>query len=292
MTGHHLLAMFALGNLSVGNRVLAIHFHHAGVKPIWQWRVIYYFACKKFQAITFPSDFIRKEAEVIYPPVKFLSHTIRNPLSIPPVTTDNDRRKSRKYFGIPDDAMVVGNAGWLIPRKRFDIFLHVAQKVIASVPKVIFIIAGDGEDKSRLHDLAANLGIIDNIMWLGWQRDVTPFFQSLDIMLFNSDFDAMGMSPLEAMSFGVPLVASVVHGGLKEIIDNDKYGFLLDTHNVVKLSNYVIYLLQNPTIAREIALTGRQRVADVSNSHEHAKNIECLLLGRNQSTSNLTRNDA
>lgn len=67
MTGHNLFAMLALGNLCRGRRVLAVHFHHEGVKPRWQWRLIYRIACRRFQAITFPSDFVHHEAEEIYP---------------------------------------------------------------------------------------------------------------------------------------------------------------------------------------------------------------------------------
>lgn len=292
MTGHHLLSMIAMGDLCAGRRVLAIHFHHSGVKPNWQWRLIYKLACKRFRAITFPSDYVRKEAETLYPPVKRMSHTVRNPLSIPPLPVAGDRSKARIFFGIPEDAIVVGNAGWLIPRKRFDVFLQVAQRVAEEVPNALFLIAGDGEEKSRLDSLAEQLNIAGRVKWLGWQKDLTPFFQCLDVMLFNSDWDAMGLSPLEAMSYGVPLVASVQQGGLKEIVSNDEYGYLISTHDIDALAAKVIYLLQNPDKARSVALAGRQRVEDVSNPEDHVKKIESLLLGMDTSPNDLSGNVA
>jgi len=134
------------------------------------------------------------------------------------------------------------------------------------------------------------LKIADRVKWLGWQKDLTPFFQCLDVMLFNSDWDAMGLAPLEAMSHCVPLVASVQQGGLKEIISNEEYGFLIPTHDVIALADKIIYFLQNPHKARSVASAGRQRVEVVSNPEELSKRIESLLLGTDISKSDLSGN--
>lgn len=277
MTGHHLLAMLALGNLCRGKRLLAIHFHHAGVKPLWQWRLIYRVACRRFQAITFPSDFVRDEAEALYPPLKSLSHLVRNPLSIPQLPTNEDRKKARTSLALPHDVPIIGNAGWLIPRKRFDVFLHVAEKVLQVVPDALFLIAGDGEERSRLEALAVQLKISEHVKWLGWQQNLGSFFQSLDVLLFNSDWDAMGLAPLEAMSYGVPLVASVQQGGLQEIITSDEYGYLISSHDVDALASKIIFYLQNPQEARRIALSGRERVKAVSSTAKLTEQVESLL---------------
>lgn len=287
MTGHHLLSMIGMGDLCAGRRVLAVHFHHSGVKPVWQWRLIYRLACKRFRAITFPSDFIRKEAETLYPPVKSLSHTVRNPLVIPSLPDPEDRRKARRILGLPENALVIGNAGWLIPRKRFDVFLQVAHKVSEDVPNALFLIAGDGEERLRLEALAKQLKINDRVKWLGWKKDLTLFFQCLDVMLFNSDWDAMGLSPLEAMSYGVPLVASVQQGGLKEIINKEEYGFLIPTHDIDALAGKTIYFLKNPHEARRVALAGRHRVEAVSNTEKHVNKMVSLIQGTDFSKNDL-----
>lgn len=279
MTGHHLLSMIALGNLCAGRRVLAVHLHHEGVKPAWQWRLIYWIACRRFPAITFPSEFIRKEAERIYPQVRLRAHTVRNPLCAPELPSAAGRQLARRELGLPEGASIIGNAGWLIGRKRFDVFLRVAQKVAESVPNSLFVIAGDGEEKARLQSLARELNIAGRVIWLGWQKELTSFYRSLDVMLFNSDWDAMGLSPLEAMSYAVPLVASVQHGGLGEIVDKDEYGYLIDDHDVAALSGKVLELLQNPETARRVGLAGRRRVLEVSNAEEHVAIIRSLLAG-------------
>lgn len=278
MTGHSFLGMLALGGLCRGKRLLAIHFHHTGVKPVWQWRLIYRVACRCFQAITFPSDFIRAEAEELYPLVKNLAHTVRNPLVVPTLPTDEERSLARVALGIKADIPVIGNAGWLIPRKRFDVFLRVAHRVLQEEPTAIFLIAGDGEERTQLEAFARELDIFEKIVWLGWQQDLKLFYQSLDVMLFNSDFDAMGLSPLEAVSYGVPLVASVQQGGLKEIVDNDNGGFLLDSHDIAVLSEKTVYYVRNQDAARKAALECRDRIAQMSDTVRIAQEIESLLM--------------
>ena len=64
MTGSNLLASLVLGRLARGNRLLAMHFHHS-VRPEWQWRIFYRLARQRFSAISYPSDFVRGEAESI-----------------------------------------------------------------------------------------------------------------------------------------------------------------------------------------------------------------------------------
>jgi len=265
MTGHHLLAMPALGDFATGRRILAIHFHHTGVKPEWQWRLIYRLARSRFQAITFPADFIRQEAECIYPPVAALAHTIRNPLHVPPLPTAEQKQIARRALGLPMIGPIIGNAGWLIPRKRFDVFLRTAAVVADKCPDAHFVIAGDGAERSKLEALAASLNLTGRVTWAGWVQNMETFYHSLDVLLFNSDWDAMPTTPLEGMSQGVPVVASVVKGGLKEILSSPELGVLLDQHEPDALAAAVVYLLQNPAVAAQISQAGRERIRLTSN---------------------------
>lgn len=278
MTGHHLLSMLALRDLCRGRRLLAIHFHHTGVKPSWQWRIIYHVACSRFQAVTYPSDFVRTEAEFLYPKVKLISHTLRNPLSIQPLPSDEEKRQARKMIGVPAGAFVVGNAGWLIPRKRFDVFLKVCNQVAKEAPESLFLIAGDGEERQSLEKMAYNLGLSGQVKWLGWCQELKFFYQSLDVMLFNSDWDAMGLTPLEALTYGIPLVASVLNGGLNEIVNRENYGFLIPRHDIEALAAKILFFWLNPNEARRMALTGRDRVAALSSPQELSAEVERLLL--------------
>lgn len=168
---------------------------------------------------------------------------------------------ARAHFNLPGDAKVVGNAGWLIPRKRWDIFLQVAARVVAENPKVFFLIAGDGPERANLEELADSLGISDRIRWLGWQKDLSQFYPALDVLLFNADWDAMPRTPLEAMAFAVPVVCSVLHGGTREMISDDSVGICLPEHDIEKLARHVLILLADEVAARRIGMAARERIA-------------------------------
>ena len=215
MTGHNFAASLALGNICRGRRIMAMHFHHEGVMPPWRWRLLYSAAKAQFQTISFPSDYVRREAEALYPPIRSISETIRNPLQLPQAPVSGTRQTFREWLGIPADAPLIGNAGWLIQRKRFDVFLEAAQKILVRHSRAHFVIAGDGELRETLMCLASSLGIAARVHWTGWLSDLAPFYASIDVLLFSSDWDALGMTPIEAMSYGVPVVASVKRGGTR-----------------------------------------------------------------------------
>jgi len=279
MTGHNLLATEALGSFKAGRRVLSIHFHHFGVKPRWMWSLIYRRALTRFDAIAFPSDFIRAEAEAIFPAIRPIAHTIGCPVELFEPATLAEKQRARRSLGLPENTQIVGNAGWLIRRKRFDIFLRVARNVLSSNPDVLFAIAGDGPEHDNLRALAERLGISDHIIWLGWQQDLTAFYQSLDLVLFNSDWDAMGRTPLEALSHGIPVVTSVLHGGLTEIIDHENYGPVFKTHDIEGLTDAACSLLQHPQLAAHLVGVGRRRLQEVASVSGHADYVIGLLSG-------------
>ena len=274
MTGSNLLAMLALGRLAAGRRLLAMHFHH-GVRPAWQWRLFYRIACRRFDAISYPSDFVRTEAEDIAPFASPLCHTVRNPLAAPAPPDRTQKQRARAALGLPADLPLVGNAGWLIPRKRFDVFLDVAAGVAKAMPSAKFVIAGAGPEEDRLRAQAENLGIADRVIWLGWVEDMQNFHLSLDTLLFNSDWDAWGNTAVEAMSFGVPVVASVLNGGLKEIIDQPAYGTLLDAHDIPRLTDAVLTQLQGR--GGHTGANGRKRSIDMSDPMHIVDQVETLL---------------
>lgn len=277
MVGHNVAAMLALGDLCKRRRLLSIHHYHAGTRGRWQWKLIYRLALGRFPAVVFPCDFIRREAEEIYPAIAAITHTVRNSIIIPNLPTAEQRMEARARLGFPPSARIIGSAGWLIASKRLDVFLRVARAIAATVPAALFVIAGDGPLRSSLVDLSRDLGIADRVRWLGWQSNLQPFYSALDVLHFNSDWEAMGMTALEAISHGVPVVASVVHGGLREAVEPEKHIFLTPGHDVEWLAEKILFALNHPEAARQMAQAGRQHLAQTMSVDQHVTAIEGLL---------------
>lgn len=277
MSGHNLAAFAALAGLDCKRRLLSIHFHHTGVKSRWQWRLIYAAAMRIFPRIAFCADFIRMEAEEICPMLRDVSLTMRYPFPLPARPAQQDRQAARRALGLPESAAIIGNAGWLIPRKRWDVFLRVAAQISQLRNDVVFLICGDGPLKSELIGQCAALGLSEKVRWLGWQQDLTQFYLSLDVALFNSDWDARGRTPLEAGAYEVPVVASVLHGGLREVIASDEVGFLADRHDEEWLAEKVLLLLENDEVRRRTGAACRKVLADRYNPGRYAGEVLQLL---------------
>jgi glycosyltransferase involved in cell wall biosynthesis len=277
MTGHNLMATLALPAKGQRRRVLAMHFHHRGVMKDWQWRLLYWAALARFDSITYPSDFVRAEALALLPALASVARTVRNPLDLPPPPTRQARRKARQALGLPQGAWVIGNAGHLIQRKRFDVLLDVAARLIRQAPDCHVLIAGDGELRPRLEEQAHHLGIAERVTWTGWLRDMTDFYRALDLLLFNTDWDAYPTTPIEAMAHGLPVVASSLYGGLGEVIQRIEHGVLLDTHNTHALAQEALHCRHQA--GRGPGRLARERVAELGAEAQTVGVVEQLLLG-------------
>ncbi len=273
MTGHNVAAFAALAGHKCKRRVLSVHFHHTGVMPRLQWRVVYAAAMQVFPHIAFCSDFIREEAEDIYPPLRKISVTRPDCFRLPPVPSERDKAAARASMRIPEGVAVIGNAGWLIQRKRWDIFLRTAARIASERPDTVFVACGDGPMRQELAELSRALGLGERVKWLGWQTDLTNFYLSLDVLLFNSDWDALGLTPLEAATFGVPMVASVLHGGLREVISSERLGFLCSQHDEEWLVEKTMLLLENHALRREMAAACRMAVAERHDPERNAREL-------------------
>jgi glycosyltransferase involved in cell wall biosynthesis len=278
MTGPHLAAMASMKIAGVKGAFLAVHFHHTGVKSPAAWRLIYRLALDRFRWVTFPSDFVRNEAMAIYPAIRQRSLTIRYPQD-PPVPVDHARRvKARARLGLSEGDFVVGNAGWLIRRKRFDVFLRVASKVASMDPRAKFLIAGGGEEEGELKRLADELEISENIMWLGWLDNLNDFYDSLDVLLFNADWDALPVTPQEAVARGVPLVSSVLNSGLREVFDPSLSDRILAVHDESNLAGQILEIARNPMEAKRQAAVSRDHFMKICDPELIAEQHRMLLV--------------
>lgn len=271
LTGHNFLASTALSGVGPSKRLFAMHYHHHGVMPIYRWRMIYRVAMMQFQTITFPSDYVRLEAEALYPKIKKVALTVRNPIDALPPVQKKVGFRLRKSLGIPQHAPLIGNAGWLIPRKRFDIFLQTATRILNVRPDAHFIISGDGEARKDLEELRDKLGLIDRVHFTGWLNDLSEFYSAIDVLLFNSDWDAFPTTPIEAMAQAIPVVASLQNGGLSEILD-EKTGWMLDHHNSDKLAAMVVDALGPMGLVKSLAAC--KAVSEISSPTKIAETIE------------------
>lgn len=252
---------------------LSIHYHHSE-RPLWFWRLFYGVALHNVRRIHFVSRYICEEVQNLFPN-KEQTVCFPNVFPVPPDMLPKE--KARAQLNIPGNAFVVGNASWLIPRKAFDVFLETARLVRKQIPEAVFVIAGDGPERRKLETLADKLGISDSVLFLGWLKELLPFYSSVDVILFNSHFDCFPTTPLEAMAQNIPVVCSLVSGGLKEALRHGQDGFLIDHHDKEALAAEIIRLYRDEEYRKKVASSGRQRVLDIGSPEKHLKYLNEFL---------------
>src|SRR5690606_30878970 len=115
-------------------------------------------------AVVYPTEFTRAEAIAIAPWLEPRATVIRNgvePCRLEEAQLTARRQQARRRLGLPEKALVVGNGGWFVPRKRFDVFLEVAARVHARRPDSIFLLCGGGPEEAGLRQQARALGLGD-----------------------------------------------------------------------------------------------------------------------------------
>lgn len=265
-------------------KLLSHHYHHfEGRGSAVKWRGFYTLLCRQLDGITYPTAFTRDEALQLCPWLKSRAVVVRNGYTCAyegPEAKRSEARAARERTKLPVDAFIVGNAGWLIRRKRFDVFLKVAARVRERVPTAHFVVAGGGEEEPQLRAQAEELGIADDVTFTGWIKDLRDHYRAWDVNLFHSDFDAIGSTPLEAACEGCALVASVRYGGLPEFIAHEVNGFLITTHDTEALAQAVIRLYAEPQRANRWRAEAARRLHGEFSQETVARFYADLFAGR------------
>lgn len=142
----------------------------------------------------------------------------------------------------------------LIPPKG----VAVAIKSLIDLPEYIVLwVIGDGEERGSLQNLCKQFSLEGRVRFMGLQRDVAPYMQAADCLVCPSIWaEAAGLVIIEALSSGLPVIASNV-GGIPEFVEDGKSGFLFPAGDVEQLTEMLRRLNGNPEATRGMALEAR-----------------------------------
>lgn len=192
------------------------------------------------------------------PPEKIV--VIPNAVDIRKFHKTNGSEQIRAQLGLSTSSIVVGTVARLVPPKRLDYFLEAARIVCEVMPRVHFLIVGDGPLRSELEDRARQLGLLSNsVQFLGSRQDVAELLAALDIFVLSSEREGLPVSMLEAMAASKPIIVTSV-GGIPEVIQNGYNGILVSPHNPSALANAIMDLIENNATREAIAQQGYQTV--------------------------------
>ena len=136
--------------------------------------------------------------------------TVYNGIDEQEVSSGLTVSEAKRRLGIPPEYGVVGMVGRLDPVKRLDIFLAAAREIVRSEANTKFIIAGEGREERALRQLAHELQLDGQVLFLGHRDDVFDVLRAMDVLVFCSDHEGLPMALLETLYLGVPIVARPV----------------------------------------------------------------------------------
>lgn len=169
----------------------------------------------------------------------------------------SEKQNLKKELGIPENSLIVGTAGRLVPVKGPEFLIKAAKYVISKYPDAFFIFTGDGYLKQYLEKKASNLGLRENIIFMGWRDDAAKILSLYDVFVLPSLNEGMGRVLVEAMALGKPIVASNI-GGIPDLVIHGKNGFLVPPKNPKELAKYIQVLLEDKDKREKMGLAGKE----------------------------------
>ncbi len=169
----------------------------------------------------------------------------------------------RKKYDLPNNAVLIGNIGRLSPEKGQKDFLQAAELICRQdkYGNVYFFLIGDGADMQELQRHVGMMGLSSRIFFTGHLQDVRPVYQDLDILALTSYTEGFPNVILESLCMETAVAATKV-GGVSDIIKDRRTGCLIASHDPEAIAEQLIYLLDNPQVARQLALQGKQMVLE------------------------------
>jgi glycosyltransferase involved in cell wall biosynthesis len=182
---------------------------------------------------------------------------------------------------IRGDEKIVLFMGRITMQKGPEFFVAAAKQVLQQMDNVRFVIAGSGDMAGRVVEMAAREGIGRKVLFTGFLRgrEVERVFRSADLFVMPSVSEPFGLVPLEAMSYGVPVIISK-QSGVAEILHNV---LKVDFWDVREMANKIVAVLRQPTLHSWLRDRGAEELACIrwENSARDCRRVyERVLSGR------------
>lgn len=194
-------------------------------------------------------------------------------------TPDNTPDRVRGKLGIAPGQRVVAMVGRLHAVKGHVFLLQAARQIVAQHDEVVFLLVGEGPERQVIEKTIRELGLDGKVIMTGFYPNISELYPLMDMLCLPSLMEGMGLVLLEAMHFGVPVVATQV-GGIPEVIIDGESGLLVDPGNSQALAVAITWLLDSPDLQRKLITNGRQRAQEftVESMVRHTERVYASLV--------------
>ncbi|MCR6110684.1 N-acetyl-alpha-D-glucosaminyl L-malate synthase BshA [Bacillus sp. A301a_S52] len=163
----------------------------------------------------------------------------------------------RKSFEIDSDVHIISHISNFRKVKRVQDVVRVFEKVQQKTKAVLMLI-GEGPELPVIKDLVKKLELSHRVFFLGNQKRVAEIVSMSDVKLLLSEKESFGLVILEAMACGVPVIGTNI-GGIPEVIEDGKSGFICEVGDIESIAARTLYLLKNPMMRKQMAQEALKR---------------------------------
>jgi glycosyltransferase involved in cell wall biosynthesis len=182
------------------------------------------------------------------------------------IDTDQFRRlksvaAAKEAMDWPATRFLVGAVGRLSSEKAFDVLIRAIHELVQSGVDLGLLIAGDGGERAPLQALIDKLGLSERVRLVGFQGDLRPLYEAMDLFVLSSLREGLPNVLLEAMALEVPVVATRI-AGIPRLIADGENGLLLPAGDQAALARAIRHALESSELRLRWAAAGRKTIED------------------------------
>jgi glycosyltransferase involved in cell wall biosynthesis len=190
-----------------------------------------------------------------------------------PVEADAAKfRQLRSDLGIPCDAPLLLTVAVLREGKGIQYMLEALPHILDAAPEARYLVAGDGDHRNALENMTKQLRISKHVIFAGYREDIHDLMSISDVFVLPTLREALPTVLAEAMSAGLPIIASAV-GGVPEMVTDQINGILVPPRDTGKLADACIRLLSSKADARRMGEQGRTIAAEKFDIQKQARKL-------------------
>ena len=210
-----------------------------GLHPSFQ--AITQFSILKSHGLTSVSEFLKDRTVADFNVPQERIRVIPN--FIDPQTFRRDKKPCHRATLAPDGEKILMHISNFRPVKRIGDVVEVFARISREIPARL-VLVGDGPERARAVERATELGVLDDVLFLGKHQSVDELLACADLFLLPSKNESFGLAALEALACGTPVIASKM-GGLPEVVTHGETGFLFPLGSVEEMADAGISLLKD-----------------------------------------------
>ena len=229
------------------------HFHHPAAK-----RYFYFWLVRFADKLIFPSNYT---ASIVARKCGRFGQVIYNAVDLNTryVPSRSQYSHLRSELCIPQDGVVIGQIGALVPHKRPDFLIKAFAAICNRFPNLYLLIIGGGSMQESLRTDISRYQLENRIKLMGYVADVLPYLQNvININVLASVEEGLGISIIEAAGCALPSIVSDC-SGLQEVVVQNETGYKFSPDDNTELQSFLMKLIQDPALRTRLGKAAREQ---------------------------------